>query len=171
MNYLKKKKRFPSKEISRERKRISKKRLKKLWEIIILSSISSFLLYSFIKQTSTSISIDDIHIYGAKEVKKTHINTASKNFFPKSLLEINPKELEYILLRKLPLKSISITRKIFPPSIYIDLKEREPIAFASRINSNKIEEGMIDIDGYWIPLDLAKESKKKTNYIVYRRVE
>ena len=38
--------------------------------------------------------------------------------------------------------------------------EREPVAFTSRVVSNNIEKGVIDIEGYWIPLKFVNESKK-----------
>ena len=48
----------------------------------------------------------------------------------------------------------------FPPEIYINVLEREPIAFASRGFSNNVEKGMIDIEGSWIPLQFVNKSKQ-----------
>ena len=75
-------------------------------------------------------------------------------------MELNPKEVEYYLIKKLPIKGVSVSRKFFPPEIYINVLEREPIAFASRGFSNNIEKGMIDIEGSWIPLQFVNKSKQ-----------
>ena len=80
-------------------------------------------------------------------------------FYPKNLLELNPKEMESYLIKKLPIKGVSVSRKFFPPEININVLEREPIAFATRVFSSSIEKGMIDIEGSWIPLQFVDQSK------------
>ena len=76
------------------------------------------------------------------------------------MLELNPKEIESYLINKLPIKDVSVSRKFFPPEIHLNVVEREPIAFASRVFSNNIEKGMIDIEGFWIPLQFVNKSKQ-----------
>ena len=75
-------------------------------------------------------------------------------------MELNPKEIEYYLMKRLPIKGVSVSRRLFPPEIHLIVLEREPIAFASRVISNNIETGMIDIEGSWIPLEFVDKSKK-----------
>ena len=75
-------------------------------------------------------------------------------------MELNPKEIESYLIKKLPIKGVSVSRKFFPPEIHLDVLEREPIAFASRGFSKDIEQGMIDIEGAWIPLQFVNKSKQ-----------
>ena len=75
-------------------------------------------------------------------------------------MELNPKEVESYLIKKFPIKGVSVSRKFFPPEIHLNVIEREPIAFASRVFSNNIEKGMIDIEGSWIPLQFVNKSKQ-----------
>ena len=82
-------------------------------------------------------------------------------------MELNPKEIESYLIKKLPIKGISVSRKFFPPTIHLNLLEREPLAFATRASLNKIDNGMIDIEGNWIPLQFVNQSKiNSTNIYV-----
>ena len=68
---------------------------------------------------------------------------------------------EKFLIKKLPIKGISVNRRFFPPRIHLNILERNPIAFANRVSSNKLENGTIDIEGYWIPLEYINQSKTK----------
>ena len=132
----------------------------KVWRLLFFCSVSTTLIILYLDQAWKPIELGQITITGISGLSKKDIEKAATNYFPRNLLESNPKEMEELLLRKLPIKAVSINRQFFPPSINLNIVEREPIAFASRALENKTEKGMIDIEGYWIPLNLVKESKK-----------
>jgi len=138
----------------------NKKNLIELWQILFFSSTSIFLILAFLNQAWEPISFDQTKITGLSGITKNDIKKTTSIFYPKNLLELNPKEIESYLIKKLPIKGVSVSRKFFPPEIHLNVLERDPIAFASRIVSNKIEKGMIDIEGSWIPLQFVKKSKK-----------
>ena len=131
-----------------------------LWQLLFFSSTSALLILTFLNQAWKPISFDQTKITGLSGITKTDIKKITGNFYPKNLLELNPKEIESYLLKKLPIKGVSISRKFFPPEIHLNVLERDPIAFASRDFSNKIEKGMIDIEGSWIPLQFVNKSKQ-----------
>ena len=131
-----------------------------LWQLLFFSSTSVLLILTFLNQAWKPISFDQTKIAGLSGIKKNDIQETTSIFYPKNLLELNPKEIESYLLKKYPIKGVSVSRKFFPPEIHINILEREPIAFASRNFSNEIEKGMIDIEGYWIPLQFVKESEQ-----------
>ena len=131
-----------------------------LWQLLFFSSTSVLLILTFLNQAWKPISFDQTKIAGLSGIKKNDIQETTSIFYPKNLLELNPKEIESYLLKKFPIKGVSVSRKFFPPEIHLNILEREPIAFASRNFSNKIEKGMIDIEGYWIPLQFVKESEQ-----------
>ena len=128
--------------------------------ITFFTSTSIFLILTFLNQAWKPISFDQTKITGLSGITKKDIKKTTSIFYPKNLLELNPKEVEYYLIKKLPIKGVSVSRKFFPPEIYINVLEREPIAFASRGFSNNIEKGMIDIEGSWIPLKFVNKSKQ-----------
>ena len=137
-----------------------KKFLVEIWQLIFFSSTSIFLIIIFSNQAWRPISFDQTKITGLSGLTRNDIKENTSIFYPKNLLELNPKELEYYLINKLPIKDASVIRKFFPPEIRINIIEREPIAFANRFFSNNIEKGMIDIEGHWIPLQFVNKSKK-----------
>ena len=134
--------------------------LTELWQLLFFTSTSIFLILTFLNQAWKPISFDQTKITGLSGITKKDIKKTTSIFYPKNLLELNPKEVEYYLIKKLPIKGVSVSRKFFPPEIYINVLEREPIAFASRGFSNNIEKGMIDIEGSWIPLQFVNKSKQ-----------
>ena len=138
----------------------NKKFLIELWQLLFFSSSSVFLILIFLNQAWKSISFNQTKISGLYGLTKNDIQKTTDNFFPKNLLELNPKEIESYLKKKLPIKEVSVNRKFFPPEIHLNILEREPIAFSSRRLPNDIENGMIDIEGSWIPLQFVNESKK-----------
>ncbi len=138
----------------------NKKFLIELWQLIFFSSASIFLIVTFLNQAWKPISFDQTKITGLSGITKNDLEKTTSIFYPRNLLELNPKEIESYLIKKLPIKGVSVNRKFFPPEIHLNILEREPIAFASRVLSNNIEKGMIDIEGSWIPLQFVSESKK-----------
>ena len=131
-----------------------------LWQLLFFSSTSILLILTFINQAWEPIGFDQTKITGLSGITTNDIKKTTSGFFPKNLLELNPKEIESYLIKKLPIKGVSVSRKFFPPEIHLNVLEREPIAFASRVFSNEIERGMIDIEGSWIPLKYIKKSKQ-----------
>jgi len=131
-----------------------------LWQLLFFSSTSIYFIYLFSNQAWKPISFEQTKITGLSGITKHDIQKATSGFYPKNLLELNPKEIEYYLRKKLPIKNISVSRKFFPPEVQLNIIEREPIAFASRVISKNIEKGMIDIEGSWIPLEFVNQSKK-----------
>ncbi len=131
-----------------------------LWQLLFFTSTSTFLILTFLNQAWKPISFAQTKITGLSGITKNDIKKTTSIFYPKNLLELNPKEVESYLIKKLPIKGVSVSRKFFPPEIHLNFLEREPVAFASRGFSNNIEKGMIDIEGSWIPIQFVNKSKQ-----------
>ena len=134
--------------------------LTELWQLLFFTSTSIFLILTFLNQAWKPISFDQTKITGLSGITKNDLKKTTTIFYPKNLLELNPKEVESYLIKKFPIKGVSVSRKFFPPEIHLNVLEREPIAFASRGFSKDIEKGMIDIEGSWIPLQFVNKSKQ-----------
>ena len=134
--------------------------LTELWQLLFFTSTSTFLILTFLNQAWKPISFDQTKITGLSGITINDIKKTTSIFYPKNLLELNPKEIESYLIKKFPIKGVSVSRKFFPPEIHLNILEREPIAFASRGFSKDIEKGMIDIEGSWIPLQFVNKSKQ-----------
>tara|TARA_B100000700_G_scaffold1805_1_gene2228 strand:+ start:4095 stop:4925 length:831 start_codon:yes stop_codon:yes gene_type:complete len=160
---LKKRKRIEVKNISNNF--TTKKFLIELWQLVFFSSISTLLIFIYLNQAWEPINLEQIEMLGLSGISKNDLDKAVSQFLSKNLLELNPKEIENHLLKKLPINGVSVNRRFFPPGIQLSIIERDPVAFASRITSNEIEKGMIDIEGNWIPLKFVAQSKKNNTTI------
>ncbi len=138
----------------------NKKFIIDFWQFLFFSITSIFFIFIFLNQAWEPIGFPHTKITGLSGISEEYIEKITSNFYPQSLLELNPKEIESYLIKKLPIKNVSVSRKLFPPEIHFNIVEREPIAFASRVFSNNIEKGMIDIEGAWIPLEFVNKSTK-----------
>ena len=90
-----------------------------LWQLIFFSSTSIFLILTFLNQAWEPISFDQTKITGLSGITKKDIKKTTSIFYPKNLLELNPKEVESYLKKKFPIKGVSVNRKFFPPEIEV----------------------------------------------------
>ena len=131
-----------------------------LWRILFFSSISSGLGVLLINNGWHPIDTEQIIVKGSTNLQSSSIVNASGNYFPRELLIIRPKELTEKLLNELPITRVSIRRNLMPPHLEVELKERQPIAFATRMGPKGKENGMVDNDGIWMPLRVASQAKQ-----------
>ncbi len=159
MNNINQKSKLSRKNRKQEIIRRRIRNLKYLWQVITYNLISLILLFTFIKLGWSPISAQQIKIRGSQSINGETIVETSGMIFPKPILSINPKEMEKNLLKELPIKSISIQRQLIPPGLEIQVLERKPITYAIRSRGEISEEGMLDEEGNWMPLKIAKRIK------------
>ncbi len=144
------------------RHRIKRRRefLTELWRICVSTSIAGSLGIVLLQNGWAPINSSQINVIGSPKLKGESIVQASGLKFPMPLLAINPKRLKTKLLRELPVKAVSIRRHLFPPLLEIELKERKPIAFAQKNSPKGKLAGMIDKEGYWMPIRVARQAQQ-----------
>ncbi len=97
-----------------------------------------------------NVSVDDIKIYGNEFITKRDLIENSSLSLPQRLINIKTKFLESELKRNLFLKNISVRRQLFPFGLSIFVESRKPIARAEKIDEEKIVQGFIDKEGFFI---------------------
>ena len=120
----KRKKTNKNKQLSREKVSNifqNKVFLIEIWQLLFFTSTSIFLIFTFLNQAWKPISFEQTKIKGLSGITKDDIQKSTSVFYPKNLLELNPKEIESYLLKKLPIKGVSISRKFFPPEIHFNI--------------------------------------------------
>ena len=128
-----------------------------VWQIFFFISISSCLGSFLANNGWINIDAERIEIIGNKNITPQIIIDSSGMKFPKPLLTIDPRKLKKKLKKNLPIETISIRRNIIPTNLKIEIKTSKPIAFASKINMNKREEGVLDKNGNWTPIEIHKK--------------
>ena len=136
-----------------------------LWRVFLFSSITYGLGFLVIKNGWSPIDVEHIQVKGSQKIQPFSIINSSGLKFPKPFFLINPQQLEANLMKELPLKSLSIRRRLIPPNIEIIVQERKPLAFAEKRVSQGKEKGMVDKDGHWIPIRMGSKTTSPTTDI------
>lgn len=82
--------------------------------------------------------------------------------YPQSLLSVQPDELASNLTALSPIEEAAVSRRLIPPGLRVDVKERRPVAITLPNIEQPLEAipeepapfkepGMIDAEGYWMP--------------------
>jgi cell division protein FtsQ len=93
--------------------------------------------------------------------------------YPQSLLRVEPQQIVDTLKVKAPIADVAISRRLFPPGLVIQVKERFPVAIAvqsvpdprlaaqntptpqgTKAKGAAPTAGLLDEKGLWIPLEL-----------------
>ena len=114
-----------------------------LFLILFLTSLISL-------KTLKKVNIQDIKFSGSEFLSKNDILNNSSLKFPIRLISIKTNLLEKELKQNLSLKSVSVSRQIFPFGLKVHVNQRKPIAYGERILNNKRISGFIDKEGIFI---------------------
>ena len=68
--------------------------LTELWQLLFFTSTSTFLILTFLNQAWKPISFDQTKITGLSGITKNDVKSTTSIFYPRNLLELNPKEIE-----------------------------------------------------------------------------
>ena len=125
---------------------------------------SFFFLISFLSLTSLlsiktlkKVELQDIRISGSELFSQNDVIKNSSLNFPIRLIFVETNLLEKELKQNLSLKSVSVSRQIFPFGLKVHINTRTPIAYGERIfNAEKIL-GFIDKDGIFIDKKYTEE--------------
>jgi len=118
---------------------------------------SFFFLISFLFLTSLlsiktlkKVDIKDIRVSGSELFSQNDVINNSSLKFPIRLIFVKTNLLEKELKQNLSLKSISVSRQIFPFGLNVYVNKRKPIAYGEKILNNKKISGFIDKEGIFI---------------------
>lgn len=134
-----------------------KESLIQLWRILMFSGVSAALFWVLLSAGWSLRSQQQITVRGSDRLGIDEVVKAARLRFPRPLITLEPGRLERRLLAELPVQSVSVQRRLVPPSLEIELKDRRPIAAASRTGARGKEQGMVDLEGHWMPLTVARQ--------------
>lgn len=143
-----------------ERDRGWLKILLSLWQTLVLGGLLGGLIWAttrpnWILRDPSQVLIDGNHLLP----RQTILSLLALNY-PQWLLQISPEELAQTLESHAPIADVTVTRRIFPSGLDVQVQERIPVAIAitkmSADNSTPHPNaaiGFLDRDGVWIPLN------------------
>ena len=142
--------------LRQERRR---ERLIQSWRILVFGGVSGGLIWVLLSTGWSLRSQQQLSVRGSDRLGTEAVVKAAGLRFPRPLITLEPGPLERRLLAELPVQSVSVQRRLVPPGLDIELKDRRPVAAASRMGSRGKEQGMVDLDGHWMPLTVARQGE------------
>ena len=144
----------------RLRQELRRERLMPIRRILLLGGVSGGLVWVLLSAGwSLCCSQQQLTVRGSDRLGSDAVVKAAGLRFPRPLITLEPGRLERRLLAELPVQSVSVQRRLVPPGLEIELKDRRPIAAASRIGARGKEQGMVDFEGHWMPLTVARQGE------------
>ena len=146
------------------RKKLRKKRqmriIQAMWRTFAISGLAGGLLWMAIQPIWVLTDARDIVISGNQLLSQQAIQSLLVLSYPRSLWRIEPSQIAQSLKLEPTIAQATVTRRLFPPGLIVQIKERVPVAIAqtrqkqnSDTNSKKPSVGLLDASGVWMPLE------------------
>ena len=144
----------------------TQKKIKNRSFFFLISFLFSTTLISL--KTLKKVDIQDIRISGSELISQNDVVNNSSLKFPIRLIFIKTNFLEKELKQNLSLKTVSVSRQIFPFGLKVIVNTRTPIAHGEKTLDDRKILGFIDKDGIFIDKQNAdKKSLKKLTIKVF----
>lgn len=124
------------------------KQIKSVWRTLAIGGLLGGLVWAATQPIWVVRESRQINVVGNKLLSTQAIQSLLKISYPQTLLEIKPEALAQSLETQPTIADASVTRKLFPPSLTVQVTERIPVAIALTKSSTP---GLIAADGVWIP--------------------
>ncbi|MBO3460803.1 FtsQ-type POTRA domain-containing protein [Aetokthonos hydrillicola Thurmond2011] len=123
-----------SKKLEGRRKRLRKRRQLKIiqatWRTIAISSLASGLLWLAVQPIWVVTDSHDVVISGNQLLSDEAVQSLLVLSYPQSLLRIQPSRLAESLKNQPMIEQAYVSRRLFPPGLIVQIKERVPVAIA-----------------------------------------
>lgn len=151
-------------DISGRRKRLRQKRhlkiIQAIWRTLAISGLLGGLLWIALLPYWVLTDDRDIVVSGNQTVSTSTIQSQLVLSYPQSLWRIEPNRLAKSLLQQPTIAQASVTRRLFPPALIVQVTERVFVAQAiasqeqpDPVRGKKVSLGLLDASGFWIPIE------------------
>ncbi|ARV62197.1 cell division protein FtsQ [Nostocales cyanobacterium HT-58-2] len=162
-------------DIEGRRKRLRQKRQMKIiqgiWQTIAVSSLAGGLLWIATQPIWVLKTPNDIEISGNHLLSREAIQSLLVLSYPQSLWRIEPSHLAESLKQHSTIAQATVSRRLFPPGLIVQINERIPVAIAlwaapsgsiaqnrreqrnTDTSHKKVSVGLLDANGIWLPLE------------------
>ncbi len=146
------------------RRRRQMKILQAIWRTLAISGLAGGSLWVAIQPTWVLNASKQIVMKSGNQVLSEE---AMQSFltlsYPQSLWRIEPSAIADSLKQQPAIAQATVTRRLFPPGLIIEIQQRVPVAIAQQpkssnadTNNKQVSTGLLDASGVWIPLEKYK---------------
>ncbi|BAY97472.1 polypeptide-transport-associated domain-containing protein [Tolypothrix tenuis PCC 7101] len=152
-------------DLAQRRKRLRRKQhmkiIQAIWRSFAITSLAGCLLWLAIQPVWVLNTPKQIVMKSGNELlPEETVKSLLVLSYPQSLWRIQPSAIADSLRRQPTIAQASVSRRLFPPGLIVDITERVPVAIVQTPRSGNSEGankqasvGLIDASGVWIPLE------------------
>ncbi|KAB8318998.1 FtsQ-type POTRA domain-containing protein [Tolypothrix campylonemoides VB511288] len=161
-------------DLEGRRKKLRQKRHMKIiqgiWQTFAVSSLAGGLLWMATQPIWVLRTPKDIDISGNRLLSREAIQSLLVVSYPQSLWRIEPYGIAESLKQQPTIAQATVSRRLFPPGLIVQINERVPVAIAYSEDSHtivqsrreqpntdsdhkKVSVGLLDASGVWIPVE------------------
>lgn len=126
-----------------------------IWQTFAVSSMAVGLLWVVFQPIWVLKAPKQIIVSGNRLFEDKAIHSAMTLSYPRSLWRIEPSKITESLIKQPAIAQAVVSRRLFPPGLIVQVKERIPVAIAKKPSSADKNSfyGLIDAKGNWIPVE------------------
>lgn len=160
-------------ELTQRRKILRTERRMKMfqtiWRTLAVTSMAGGLIWATTRPIWVLRESNQVIVEGNQLLSKQVIKSFLPLSYPQSLLRIEPEAIAQTLEAQPTIADANVTRRLFPPEITVQVKERVPVAIAVTITkasstSTSTSIGLLDATGVLIPIQSYSSSERKLKF-------
>jgi cell division protein FtsQ len=132
-----------------------------IWRTVAISGLAGGLLWVAIQPIWVLNAPNQIVMKsGDQLLSEAVIQSLLVISYPQSLWRIQPSAIAHSLQQQPTIAQASVSRRLFPPGLNIEIQERVPVAIGQKpkaqntaTGKKQVSVGLLDASGVWIPLE------------------
>ena len=146
-------------DLQKRRKKLRRQKQMKIvqtiWQTLTVSSMTVGLVWVTFQPIWVLKAPKQIIVSGNQLLDDKVIHSAMTLSYPQSLWRIKPSAIAKSLTKQPAIAQAAVSRRLFPPGLIIQVKERIPVAITKKSLSSDQDSfsGFIDVNGNWIPME------------------
>jgi cell division protein FtsQ len=118
-----------------------------IWQFLAVSGATACSLWIAMGQEWHIRSEAQIVIVGNRYIPSASLQKVAPIKYPQSIFQIEPEAIARHIQTVSPVYQVVVSRRVLPAQVTIEVKERTPVAIASR----RGQIGFLDREGVWMP--------------------
>ncbi len=150
-------------DLAQRRKKLRRRRrikvIQTIWQTIAVSALASSLMWVTVQPTWVLKTSKDVEVSGNQLLSTKAVQSLVVLSYPQSLWRIEPSKIAASLQKQPAIAHANVTRRLFPPGLLVEVKERIPVAIAQNNEligdvSKQTTLGLLDASGMLMPMEL-----------------
>ncbi len=150
-------------DLAQRRKKLRRRRrikvIQTIWQTIAVSALASSLMWVTVQPTWVLKTSKDVEVSGNQLLSTKAVQSLVVLPYPQSLWRIEPSKIAASLQKQPAIAHANVTRRLFPPGLLVEVKERIPVAIAQNNEligdvSKQTTLGLLDASGMLMPMEL-----------------